>query len=198
MKYDFTLENTVKEHNNNPRTFRIPDQSEIDALEKGDLVKLIFLMDKPTEDGCMAERMWVNITEHIGDDFKGTLDNTPYFIKSINEGDKISFRAENIATIYGDEMEFDEEKFALISNKALENRQINYICKSDFVENDDDSGWQLFFGDEDDEYCDDSDNISLITLEEVLNFEPLLEDVFSSEWEQFEYSEEQNKFIEVE
>lgn len=198
MKFDFTLENAAQENRENPRTFMIPNKDEIDELEEGDLVKLIFLMDEPTEDGCSAERMWVNITEHNGDDFKGTLDNTPYFIKSIKEGDEISFKTENIACIYGGESEFDEEKFALISNKALENRQINYACKSDFIDNDEDSGWQLFYGDEEDDYVNDSDNISIIKLEEVLNFEPLLEDVFSSDWEQFEYSEEENKFIEVE
>lgn len=198
MKYDFTLKDVVAENKENPRTFMIPDQDEIKELEEGDLVKLIFLMDEPTEDGCSAERMWVNITEHKGEDFKGKLDNTPFFIKSLKEGDEICFKAENIATIYGGEAEFDEEKIAFISNRALEKRQINYVCKSDSIDSDEDSGWQLFYGDEDDDYCNDSDHISLIRLVDVLNFEPLLEDVFASDWEQFEYSEEENRFIEVE
>ncbi|SFR65186.1 hypothetical protein [Anaeromicropila populeti] len=37
MKYDFTLENVVEEHNEDPRTFRIPDKYEIDELETGDI-----------------------------------------------------------------------------------------------------------------------------------------------------------------
>lgn len=198
MEYEFTLENAVAENKKNPRTFMIPDKEEIEALEEGNLVKLIFLMDKPMEDGCTAERMWIIITEQKGDDFKGRLDNTPYFIKSIKEGDEISFKAENIATIYGGEFGFDEEKIAFISNRAMEKRQINYVCKSEFVDNEEDSGWQLFYGDEEDDYVNDSDNISIVKLKDVLNFEPLLEEVFASEWEQFEYLEEENRFIEVE
>jgi hypothetical protein len=197
MTYDFTLENVIDEHNANPRTFRIPSKKEIYELEKGDLVKLIFLLNESAEDGCEAERMWVNITEPNGDDFKGTLDNDPYYLKSIKCEDEISFKTENIATIYGGEFLFDETKFAFVSNKAIENRQVNYACKSEEIDNDEDSGWQLFFGDEEDDYLEDCDNISLLTLEEVLSFEPLLEDIFASEWEQFEYSKKENKFIEV-
>lgn len=198
MTYDFMLENTVAEHNENPRTFRIPSKDEIDALEMGTLVKLIFLLNEPMEDGCEAERMWVKITEHNNNEFKGILDNKPFFLKNIKCGDEICFKGENIATIYGGESLFDETKFAFISKKALDNRQINYACKSEETDSEEDSGWQLFFGDEEDDYLEDSDNISIITLDEVLKFEPLLEDVFPSEWAQFEYSEEKNEFIEVE
>ncbi len=198
MNYDFTLHNVFDEHNENPRTFLIPDKEEIDELEVGDLVKLIFFMNELAEDGCEAERMWVTITEHQGNDFKGVLDNTPFYIKSIREGDIINFKSQHIATIYGGECSFNEEQFALISNRALENREINYAFRTDDIDNDEDSGWQLFFGDEDDEYCNDSDHISLVKLEEVLSFEPLLEEVFASDWEQCEYSQKDNKFIEVE
>jgi hypothetical protein len=43
-----------------------------------------------------------------------------------------------------------------------------------------DSGWQLFYGDETEEYLDEPGNVMSIRLSDVLAFEPRLEEVFGS------------------
>lgn len=195
---EFYLEDAVRLNRESPRTFLIPSKEEIDNLEISSLVKLIFVMKQPQKDGCRAERMWVKITEKQGDIFEGVLNNDPYFLKTIKYGDKISFRRENIASIYVKESPFDEKKFAIITKKALDNKQINWVTRSDELYNEQDSGWQLFFGDESPEYLDNADNATLISLEQVLSFEPLLETVFSDTGNAYEYSASSNSFVRVE
>lgn len=46
-------------------------------------------------------------------------------------------------------------------------------------------------------FLDDYANAKIISLEDVLYFEPLLEDVFSNSGYAYEYSETENKFVEV-
>lgn len=195
---EYHLENAVKMNRLRPRNYLIPTQEEIKALKKGSLVKLIFVMKIPQDNGCRAERMWVVIEEINNRKFTGVLDNDPYYIKSIKCGDEIEFTVENIAGIYFDkEAPFDEKLFAIITKKALDNNQINWVIRTDDLNNEQDSGWQLFYGDENEEYLDDPNNASIVSLEDVLSFEPLLESVFSSSGHAYEYSAKLNKFIEV-
>lgn len=196
-KSEFYLEDVVDLNKQFPRTFLIPVKKEIDNLEIGTLVKLIFVMKKPLKNGCHAERMWAKITNIESGNFTGILENDPYYLKSIRSGDEITFKAENIAAIYVEGIHFNEKLFAIITKRALENRQINWVVRTDDLNNEQDSGWQLFYGDETPEYLDDTSNSAIVSLENVLSFEPLLEAVFSSSGYAYEYSEDDNKFIEV-
>lgn len=196
-KREYYLENVRELNRQNPRTFLIPTQEEIDKIEIGGLVKLIFAMEKPQKNGCQAERMWVEVIEKNDIVFHGKLDNDPYYLTTIKCGDNITFKAENIAGIYSDKSSFDENLFAIITKRALDKRQINYVVKSDDIDNKQDSGWQLFYGDEDEVYLEDTSNASIISLEQVLVFEPLLEKVFGGIGKSYEYSISKNKFIEL-
>lgn len=196
-KSEFYLEDVMDLNKQFPRTFLIPAKKEIDNLKIGTLVKLIFVMKKTLKNGCNAERMWVKITNIESGNFTGILNNDPYYLKSIKCGDTITFKAENIAAIYVKETPFNEKLFAIITKKALESRQINWVVRTDDLNNEQDSGWQLFFGDETPEYLDDASNSAIVSLENVLSFEPLLEAVFSRSGYAYEYSEDDNKFIEV-
>lgn len=196
-KSEFYLENAAQKNHEFPRTFMIPSKDEINALKIGDLIKLIFVFNTPLENGCNAERMWVKITDISNDLFTGTLNNDPYFLKSIKADAPITFKRENIAAVYGGKAPFDEKLLAIVTKKALEKKQINWVIRTDDLENERDSGWQLFYGDESDEYLDDVDNAAIVSLEDILAFEPLLEDVFSSHGYAYEYSEKENKFTEV-
>lgn len=91
---------------------------------------------------------------------------------------------------------FNEESFAIITKKALENKKIGKAVRTDEIAAVDDSGWRLSFGDEDKEYMSSPNNISLITLESVLSFEPLLEKVFEEEGYIYIYDEEKGFFTE--
>lgn len=196
-KPEFHLENVIEKNIEFPRTFLKPNQEEIEKLDIGNLIKLIFVMESPQKNGCRAEKMWVEITNNQNGVFKGVLDNEPYYLKSIKAGDIITFKEENIASIYGGETSFNEKLFAIITQKALDKRQINWVVRTDDLDNEQDSGWQLFYGDESDEYLEDSRNAKIISLEQVLSFEPLLESVFSTYGYAYEYSERNNKFIKV-
>ena len=69
----------------------IPSQEEINQLKLGDQVRLIFVLDTVLENGCRAERMWVELTEIRDGKFKGRLTNQPAYITSIQLGDELEF-----------------------------------------------------------------------------------------------------------
>jgi hypothetical protein len=194
---EYHLEDVVLLNKQSPRTLLIPSIEEIKKIEIDTLVKLIFVMEKALKNGCRAERMWVKVKSIKDGVYTGVVDNEPYYLKTIKCGDIITFKAENIACIYGGKSNFDEKLFAIITKKALKNRQINWVVRTDDIHNEQDSGWQLFYGDESPEYLDESDNASIVSLENILSFEPLLEEVFNSSGLAYEYSQSDNKFIEV-
>ena len=195
---DYTLEDAVELNEAYPRTFIIPSQAEKDALTVGMLVKLIFILNTP-QDGCGAERMWVEITERNGNTFSGILTNDPRYIESIKAGDIITFESNHIAAIYIEgEAPFDGDKYAIITKRALENRQINQVTRTDDLIDEQDSGWMFSFGDEDDDYYEDEENGAAVLLKDVLCFEPLLERVLGERGYLYEYCEETNEFIRVE
>lgn len=196
MAETYYLQN-IAQTNENPRFFQKPTKEEISSLKVGDQVRLFFVLKFDTGDGCRAERMWVEITEVDNQNFKGELVNQPRYIKELSISDIIDFRAENIATILlPGPSAFDENMLAIITERAWNNHQINWVIKGE-PNNERDSGWQLYYGDEDDEYLSDIKNALIKSLEEILACEPLLNKVFASNHDQFEWSEDQLKFVEV-
>ena len=163
----FILENVAERNKLDARHFLKPSDDEIKQLAVGDIVKLNFLISKELENGCRAERMWVEIQEIDNDSFVGVLTNQPAFINTINAGDTINFSKDNIATVIVKNNPFDFSKMAVISNKAIENREINWAIRSDELNDEQDSGWSLFFGDEDDDYLNDYHNVTIISLERL-------------------------------
>lgn len=197
MYLTFEFEDAVQMNKREPRHFQIPSEQRISNLVSGDLVKLIFIFKFETEDGCRAERMWVEITQFDGSSFKGILTNKPYYIKEVKVGSEIVFEKKHIAAIYFEQSSgIDEGKFAIITLRAIEKKEINW-CVLDEPHDDQDSGWQMFYGDEDEEYLDDSSNAKLLTLSRIMAFEPLLEPVFQSNWGAAEYNEKTNSFIQA-
>jgi len=90
---------------------------------------------------------------------------------------------------------FDKSKKAIITKRAVEKKQINWVLK-DIPHNPEDSGWQLFYGNENDDYLNDPLNSIIITLEDVLIFQPQLETVFGSSGVAFDWNSEQQKYVE--
>ncbi len=191
----YKLKDIVLENSKNPRHFLKPTDEEIRNLKIGDEVKLIFELSEQMKDGCMAERMWVIIDSIKENKFTGTLDNSPYYITTIKAGDKIEFLDRNIATVIIAPPNIDFEKFAVISKRAIEKHEINWVVRTDDLCDEQDSGWQLFYGDEDDEYLDNYKNGLLILLVEALQREPLLEKVFIEKGYAYEYDEKSHSFV---
>ncbi|MGW8201938.1 hypothetical protein [Sphingomonas bisphenolicum] len=81
------LENGEAYHRAAPETFCIPERLSREALQPGDLVKLIFRIsiDDPDEPEAV-ERMWVLVRERIkGGGYLGILDNDPYAVAENDE-----------------------------------------------------------------------------------------------------------------
>ena len=91
------LDDVEEAHRRAPRTFSIPRSDQRSALKVGDMVKLVFLADRPSSEGHTAERMWVEVTE-VGDGtYVGALDNQPTFLSGLNPGDSVTFEARHVA-----------------------------------------------------------------------------------------------------
>lgn len=198
-KPEYTLENIVRRNRKDPRHFLKPSDEEIRSLRVGDSVRLIFLLSEPQKNGCRAERMWVKIKSINDGEFTGKLANKPYYIKSLRLGSKIKFSAKNIATVVVPSgPSFDTSKYALITKRALKHKQINWLIKTDDLADEYDSGWQFFYGDEDDEYLSNPRNGTLISLENAISFEPLIEKALERYGDVYGYSEFDKNFIEIE
>lgn len=196
LSKSFYLEDMVKaQKQHGARHFIIPTQAEIDHLSIGSQVRLFFVLNFEVPEGCRAERMWVEIFEINQNSFQGYITNQPVYIKDLNIGDVVVFSRENIATIIIPRS-FDEQKKALISKRAIEKREVNWLYRTSPY-NPEDSGWKLFYGDEDEEYNSHVSNVMIATLEQIMSIEPRLESVFASEYNAFEWNEAKMQFTVV-
>lgn len=103
-KPEFYLENISEKNIKFPGAFFMPNKEDVDKLVIGDLVKLIFIMEKTSKDGCNNEKLWVEITNIQNGIITGILSNEPSYLKSIKVDEEITFKTENIAGIYGKEL----------------------------------------------------------------------------------------------
>lgn len=172
-------------------TFYKPSREITKNLVIGNLVKLTFEFDSSNSEHPSAERMWVEITEINGDNFKGKLDNHPFYLHELYAGDEIVF---NHKHIIDHNLELSEPNLVdkyydrcFVTNKILnEKAPINYIYREEPMENDEerdykDSGWRILSGDESDVYLDDSDNTKFVSLGAVLSIDDSFIDLLESE-----------------
>lgn len=194
---EYCLENIKDRNQKDPRHFLKPTEEEIDELTVGDLVRLMFLLDKPLNNGCRAERMWVTIKEINPNHYVGILENQPYYITEITAGDEVRFMRYNIATLFTHwEERFDRQKQAIITRRALDKWEINRAIRTEELIDEHDSGWQFFYGDEDREYINTPHTAILITIEEALRIEPLLESIICKRGEVYRFDKARNAFVE--
>lgn len=194
---EYTLYDIWEANRQNPRYFLAPTDAEVNALIPGKCVQLLFVLASPPADGPLAERMWVTIIGKNRSVFTGRLDSEPQFLRSVNRGDELEFNRKHIASILAPP-QFDEHQRALITRAALINRQVNRAVKiinTSATSLTDISGWQLMHGGESPADLESMETSTLIPLEEVLSFEPLLERVFSQEQGDYVYSAEARAFI---
>ena len=81
-----------------PYTFYLPPDDYLAAIDKGDIVKLVF-EGKPISKEYGAERMWVIVTKREGDSFEGRLDNDPFDMPQIKSGELVRFTISDIIDI---------------------------------------------------------------------------------------------------
>ncbi len=94
----FTLEDPRPTAQSSPYTYYLPPPDHIEAIEPGDLVKLIF-KSEPSGRKYSAERMWANVESRYGDHFSARLDNMPYDMPQLEPGETIEFDGHMIIDI---------------------------------------------------------------------------------------------------
>lgn len=155
-----------------PYTFHKPSKQVISCLKHGNHAKLIFVFQTDDPEGPSGERMWVEITDVTDSGFVGVLDNQPEWIKDLNYRDTITFEANHIIdTDLDDPIPSFTERFqkrCFVTNKILyEGQKVGYFYREE-PDFEDDSGWRFATGTEADEYMDDPENLSYVSLGAVL------------------------------
>lgn len=192
----------------NKYTFYKPSRKVTDQLKIGNLVKMTFEFESTNKEHPRAERMWVKITKINNIQFKGELNNHPFYLHELQAGDEIIFEHKHIID---HNLEISEPNLVdkyinrcFVTSKVLhENQQVNYLYREKPLKNTDerdyeDSGWKIMAGDETQEYMDDDENIHLVSLGAVLtiddSFIHLLESPIGTSYER----NEKGEFIKIE
>lgn len=102
MSDHFKLENVRIRHQKNPETFQIPSENDLEKLEEGDIVKLIFVIPAMSAHHDFLERMWVEISDKARDEYRGILSNSSIHSSELQPGKIIHFKSENIASIWAE------------------------------------------------------------------------------------------------
>ena len=167
-----------------PYTFDIPSKKTLKKLKKGDLVKLVFELESNDEETPSAERMWVKIQEQKGNNFLGILDNEPRFIQNLKIGDPINFEDRHIiVTEHPEEATSLPQKFSklcFVTNNILyDGAKIGYLYREN-PDYEDDSGWRIMPADVSDEYLNNPENSSYVSLGAVLTRDDSIVDILDT------------------
>ena len=183
LNRSWKLENAQKIADEFPYTFHKPSNEVVSQLKSGNQAKLIFEFESDDPESPRAERMWVEITDVVDGKFSGYLDNDPAYIKDLKYKDPIEFsECHIIDTDLDDPVPSITEKYIMrcfvTHNILYEGQPVGYLYREE-PDYDDDSGWRFTAGDETDEYMEDSNNSSYVSLGAVLREDdsiiPLLE-----------------------
>lgn len=175
----------------NKYTFYKPSRNITDQLKVGNIAKLNFQFESTNNEDPLGERMWVVITEKNQNKFKGTLDNNPFYLSELYYQDIIEFEHKHIID---HDLEISEPNLVdkyynrcLVNNQILyEQERINYLYREEPIEDDKergyvDSGWRLMTGKETDEYMENPDNFSFVSLGAVLSRDDSIIEIFESQ-----------------
>ncbi len=117
LERDFwQLRSGEESHREHPDTFQIPPLDERQGLKRGHAVRLFFDIEGNEDDGSVGvqcERMWVIVSEGVGDTYVGILDNQPACLERSDSvylrfGAEVPFRAEHVTAIESPPAEYVE------------------------------------------------------------------------------------------
>ncbi len=199
------LRNVEDEAKKYPDSFFIPTLEERKNIKINEQVclHLIHLLQKENEPA--AERMWVTITKerNLFSKYKGILDNQPVYIKGLNAGDEIAFGVANIAqTIIKkrNPLWIDcAEEYALVSELCFQKNETIRFIYHEQPDNNEDSGWRIFTGNENEEYTNDYRNIQIMKIVDLLARDnTLFEPIKNGKYVAFERNEKDSQWTIVE
>ena len=97
----FELDDGEARNSEFPEDFWIPPKELRQALEPGDIVKLIFRMEESVgSEDISVERMWVEVTSKHDGYYQGVLDNDPSGSECIEAGHEVTFQPRHIIDVY--------------------------------------------------------------------------------------------------
>jgi len=149
------LENAEDRHGEAPRSFFIPPRDRRTSLARGDIVKLLFLLESDERDETghfvwHGERMWVLVTEVDGERYLGRLENTPHTSDALSEGELVVFGPEHVAAELEDpqELGYDLELLVVLNRRIRdEDLRPDSLFLAPSVDSRD-SGWEAHLDDE--------------------------------------------------
>jgi hypothetical protein len=184
-----------------PYTFYKPSEEVVSLLKPGNLAKLIFRFESDDPEAPGAERMWVLITEVNGNRFFGYLDNDPVYIKDLKYKDPVRFQECHIIdTDLDDPVPSITEKYIkrcfVTHNILYDGQPVGYLYREE-PDYEDDSGWRFTTGTETDEYMDDSNNSSYVSLGAVLREDDSFVDLLDREAGVAFVKDDEGRFVEL-
>ncbi len=167
------LDSVYERNKDSPYTFYVPSKQVVDMLNIGDVVQLIFV--ETENDGYVGERMWVEITHMQGKNFKGILTDDSLNLKDLKYGQELTFQAEHICdTEYDDpassKWDYYFDAKIIVSNDVIQRKEFNFMLR-DNPKDEQDSGWSVLSGYEDDEFLNNPDNLQYISIGIILNID---------------------------
>lgn len=197
---DWGLLDAESQHEAFPDTFPIPSRSEREGLRTGDMVKLVFVLDPPPVEGPNAERMWIEVRSAQPDgSYDGWLTNQPVVISALEPSALVAFEARHVAGIAlrRDEVTFDVNLKAVVSNRALKLHGPPGWAGFDEPLDDTDSGWSVTAGDEPDDYftADGPPVTQVLTIGDLVQRYPALVEVFQAGEGEWVYRPEHRRYV---
>ena len=91
----------------------------------------------------------------------------------------------------------DMQKYAFVTQRAIDNSYVGF-CYREFSDIKIDSGWRFMYGDEDEEYLDNPDNVLVKDLSDLIEWKPELKDVISApRGSDFEWNPDKETFEKI-
>jgi uncharacterized protein YegJ (DUF2314 family) len=101
----YELDNAEEIHRVYPDSFWMPKKEVREALQPGNLVKLIFRMEETIgSEEVSVERMWVKVTEKHRNCYVGVLSNDPAGSECVKCGQSVRFQACHVIEVYESEI----------------------------------------------------------------------------------------------
>lgn len=197
---DWGLLDAESQHRAFPDAFPIPSEEERRAVRPGDLVKLVFVLDPPPEDGPNAERMWVEVRSANEDgEFDGWLTNKPVVIPDLAPTTLVAFDIRHVAGIAlrSNEVTFDVGLRAVVSTRALDLDGPPGWAGFDEPLDEGDSGWTVTAGDEPSDYFDGepAEVTRVMTLGDLVQRFPALVEVFQAGDGEWVYRPDHRRYV---
>ncbi|MCU1455557.1 MAG: hypothetical protein JWN46_3703 [Acidimicrobiales bacterium] len=197
---DWGLLDAEAQHEAFPDTFPIPTLDERASLRSGDMVKLVFVLDPPPASGANAERMWVEVSRTQDDgSYEGWLTNHPVVITALAPSTLVAFEARHVAGIAlrTEDVTFDPNLRAVVTKRALKLHGPPGWTGWDEPVADEDSGWSITAGDEDESYFDAAPEevTEALSLGEIAQRYPALVEVFQAGQGEWVYRPEHRRYV---